>query len=155
MKTFILAIFFSIGLVIASMSLFAMYQARQSLTWPVINAQIIESGISKARTGKASYRPKIKYRYEFNEQVFESERIYFAGIHWASDYEYANEISKRFPPGQITAIRYQADNPKESVLIPGHQRETFYSLVLALAFMAFGVLAYYAFHRHELKHADP
>ena len=154
MKTLVLAIFFCIGLAIAGMSLFAMYQARQSLAWPVTNAQIIESGISKAKVGKASYRPKIKYRYELNSQVYESEQIYFAGVNWASDYEYANGISKRFPPGQITAIRYQPGKPQQSVLIPGQRRESFYSLILALVFMAFGVLAYYAFHRHETKHAE-
>lgn len=154
MRIFVFAIFFSIGAVLAGFSLHALFKARASLQWPQATAQIIESGISKSRLGRSTYSPHIRYRYEVGTHEYESNMILFMGIRWAGDYDYANDLSKRYAPGTLVNIRYNPSSHEEAVLIPGPQRETQLSLFLALVFMAFGMICYFAFRKRTPIPAD-
>ena len=140
MKTFFISLFISLGLVLCVLSGVAMWRAQQSTQWLPVNGQVIESGISVTRLSSALYTPQIRYRYQVDGTEFQSNRLVFAGIQWAGRYEYANEMSNRYPPGRFVNVYYDADDPSRAVLIPGIQRDTALMLLLGIILMLFSAI---------------
>jgi len=144
MKTFFISLLLSLGLVLSGLSLIAITRAQQSTEWASVNGQVIESGISVTRISNKLYAPQIRYRYQVDGTEFQSTRLVFAGIQWAGSYEHANEMSNRYPPGRFITVRYHAQQPSQSVIIPGIQRDTVALLLIGVTLVLAAAIVYFS-----------
>ena len=150
MRKFFYLLFLVGGLAIVTLGLRGCYYAGASLHWPVAGGTVTESRIGRARGGnRTTYSPEVRYRYEVDGRVYESDRIYFSGIDLSSNHDYALDITARYAVGRDVEVYHHPGDPELAVLQPGIRRETVFTFVIGGAFAAFALLGFYLDHRRK------
>jgi hypothetical protein len=92
---------------------------------------------------KPRFRFNINYKYQVNDQSYESSRIGF-GFKGSDKKESVDSIINRYPVGQQVIVYFDESNPSFSVLEPDRHSRFGFIFLLALYFI-FIDLAIYAF----------
>ena len=137
---------FSLALAIVGASLFVFssvqwWRARQSLAWPLCQAEVIETRVDQRRHRGIVYEPIVRYRYRLDGRPYEGKRIIFSGLSVTTrSEEEAENFIGRFEVGASIPIRVSPSNPRLAVIEPGiDHRRFFMAIAFAVAFIAGGL----------------
>jgi hypothetical protein len=120
-------------------------RARTMEAWPEVSCAILESGIEARRDDPEwpeampqEYRFRVLYRYEWDDRVFEADRLSLRGASWSSRRAKAERWVAKYPRGSVANCRVNPAAPAEAVLevdskAPG------YSLWFPLLFVVGGL----------------
>ena len=109
---------------------------RKSLNWRSTKAVVTKSDIDRE---SGTYYPKIIYRYSVNGQAHINDTYTFTGTGYIFK-KTAIAISLKHPEGTEIQIRYNQDNPSQSVIVPGVHWSNYANLAFFVLF--FGGLAF-------------
>ncbi len=90
-------------------------RAKQSGSWPTIDATVIESRVVVASKGS---RPRIVYTYQVANQNYESARVVVGGM-WGTSGDGSARLVERFAKGSVAPVAVDPKSPHFSVLMPG------------------------------------
>lgn len=139
-----------LGLAGATEAVLNLHRARQSSWWPVVEAEVLDSGVEAHRGGAhsgASFEPTVRYQYQFGGQTFIGRRIVFASLTAASQKEAERLLEPLKPRGRVL-IRVCPSAPAVSVIEPGIDRRTWLALAFFIGFTALSAaMAYRALRR--------
>jgi hypothetical protein len=114
------------------MALRNLVRAKQSGSWPTIDATVIESRVVIVSKG---FRPKIVYRYQFGGRNYESARVMIGGM-WGTSGDGSARLVQRFAKGSVAAVAVDPKSPNFSVLITGIRfHQVFTAICCAVVFM--------------------
>lgn len=95
-------------------------QAKASESWPTVAGQVLTSELDSHRSdGKTMYKPLVVYRYDVDDEEFESDRIWFGGGYSTNDRAAMQKIVKDYPVDSEVKVHYDPASPDVSVLLPG------------------------------------
>ena len=87
---------------------------RRVAAWPSTVAEILSSATET--DVDANSVPRIRYRYQVGNEIYESEQIYPSGV-VATSGTHAEDLVRAYPPARKLRVHYCADNPADAVLI--------------------------------------
>jgi hypothetical protein len=139
---FVGALFAGIGVYFLVQALAALYEARRSRHWPSTSGRVVESQVQKVRgVDGPGYRAEISYVYTVAGHEYVGNRAAFANFMHSSWSGRAARVVRRFPKGACIAVFHDPDEPQESVLVTGFNRDVIGVSVLALALIVLGTWA--------------
>ncbi len=119
--------------------------SKASLDWPTVNGTVLSSQVREDYDSDNGYTyyPQVEYRYSVDDQVYESDRVFFGSDSASEENAYA--IVAQFPAGSTAAVYYNPDKPKQSVLIPGDAYTPGFLIIigvisLVISAVTFGIL---------------
>ncbi len=83
--------------------------------WPATDCTILSSGVTETGDDEDAYRPLVRYRYEFDGQIRESDRFLRSGGDTAS-FDNARDRAARYQPGDAATCRVDSNHPALAVL---------------------------------------
>lgn len=88
--------------------------------WALVSGTILATDVRVVRRGGAAYWvPLVRYRYAIGDRQFEGERLRF-GFIGTQTRAAAERMIAGYAPGSTVMLRYDPQNPQESVLDPSH-----------------------------------
>ena len=111
--------------------------------WPTVTGAMIESSLSSSRTfpGGGPFVVAVRYTYEVDGRVFQSERLRYG--HDSFDNTYlegaARKLLTRYSVGNPVTVRYNPADPNEAVLEGGVTGHTFLHVLVSAGFLVTGV----------------
>lgn len=133
-------LFASVGVAVLARTMRQLWRARESLNWPIIEAQVQETRIDESRGRHSRYIPFVRYRYECGDSVYEGNRIIFSGQSVSTgSFDEAKQFMAQFNVGMRIPIRVCPTNPNLSVIEPGFDPRWWVPLVFALMVILVGV----------------
>lgn len=116
----------SVGIVIGNA--YSIYESqraarigRRALQWPRLEGVVIASDLQRESVSESLsfiYAPGIRYSFEFEGKVYESERMIATTFDYVGDEGWAQSWVDLYPVGTILAIYVNPRNPHESVVFP-------------------------------------
>jgi len=122
-----------LGVVITVGSVRQSRRSKQSGAWPTVVGVVVKS---RVEDDEGTYQADVTYEYEVAGCGYYGTRIRF-GYCGGPRRGSAQELAAAYPVGRTVAIHYDPGGPKESVLQPGKDTETF-GLVLGMFFVVAG-----------------
>jgi hypothetical protein len=83
--------------------------------WPAADCTILSSGVTDTGDDQDSYRPLVRYSYEVDGQIHESDRFFRSGGNTAS-FDRARDRAARYRPGDAATCRVSPNHPALAVL---------------------------------------
>jgi Protein of unknown function (DUF3592) len=123
-----------IGIVLLALLFTGVWQGRVSLKWPTVEGEIVESYVWE--DDEAS-RPRVRYRYQVDDQEYTSDFITFKA-YWLVR-KTAETMVDRYPVGSRVQVHYNPRRPNRAVLEPGASLPPAVALIFVLAWLAFGI----------------
>lgn len=143
--------FLLIGAVSLYFGCINLLQAQASMSWPIAQGTI-EQSIVKASSGssgssgsfrsggsRTTYWAEVDYRFTVDSRSFLGHRWTF-GDYGSSNWSHAGDIATKYPPGSSVVVRYDPDDPEESVIDPGIKLHTWFLPGAGLIFLLPGLL---------------
>jgi hypothetical protein len=130
-------VFVILGSVFLALLFTGTWQGKASLQWPTVEGEIVESFVSEEYDEGRCYRPKIRYRYQVNDQEYTSELTTFKA-YWLVR-KTAEKMVDRYPVGSRVQVHYNPRRPKQAVLEPGASLPPAVALIVVIAMLAFGI----------------
>lgn len=115
-------------------------RGRESLRWPVVEAQVLETRIELKRGRYGGYIPVVHYQYQHRGRTYYGDRIIFSvqdGL--ANSREAAKQFLDRFEAGMRIPVRVCPTKPALSVIEPGFDPRWWVPLLLALMVVLLGL----------------
>lgn len=110
-----------------------LYRARKSVSWPMVNATIVDASVLPTSKG---FRPRIVYKYRVAERSYESDRV-VVGSMWGTSGDSSARLVRKYSKGSATAVAVDPAHPGYSVLLPGIRfHQVFTAILCAVAFAA-------------------
>jgi len=139
-------LFAGVGALVALYMARAVFRARRSVSWPVVDGTVVRSEVVTETTGNGitTYDPEVSFEYEVAGQRYRSRRIIFVDINYGRDA--ARATVDRYPVGSRVSARYDPRNPKIAVLEPGmagNVSHYYLGFAIGLAFALIGVVFAY------------
>jgi hypothetical protein len=140
------AIFGSVFVAWAALELvqavFNIVHGHLSNRWPLVAAEIIDSGVRKRRFGLTGrgFAPFVIYTYAVDGVLFRSERILFAPMATPSRAD-ADRFVCSLPPGMKIEVRVSPTNPRLAVIEPGIKGAALLQVFAAVTFGVVGIVA--------------
>ncbi|MCW8985878.1 MAG: DUF3592 domain-containing protein [Thermoanaerobaculales bacterium] len=113
--TIFFGLFFLMGGLFTVFMLGEIWKQAEPWLWPATDCTILSSGVSETGDDENSYRPLVRYRYEVDGQIHESDRFFRSGGNTAS-FDRARDRAARYLPGDTATCRVSSKNPKLAVL---------------------------------------
>jgi hypothetical protein len=132
-------VFFAMGcLFLWFMFLTPAYQMVQATQWQQTPCRIISSEVKTHRGSDGNtYSIHIVYSYEFDGQLYESDRYKFAD--WSSSgWGGKQKVVNRYPPGAVAECYVNPAEPSQAVIHRGFSTDMFFG-VIPLVFIAVGL----------------
>jgi hypothetical protein len=118
------------------------FLALKSRRWPQVEGTILVSDLERSRDSDGyMYRPEISYRYTVADEDFIGSRARFGdalSLSWSGP---AVRIVQRYKVNSRVRVRYDPDNPQESVLEPGMNGMVIFGGVVGALCLAIGILS--------------
>jgi len=134
-------LFLAAGTAVIVLSCWNAMRAVQSRKWPECSGTVITSALEETRSeGEYLYRPAVSYRYVVGGDELVGKRVRFCDSFVLTRRSPASRIVKRYSAGSAVVVRYDPDDPGESVLEPGLNSRIFLSGVLGAVFLVGGFL---------------
>ncbi|MHA1968066.1 MAG: DUF3592 domain-containing protein [Candidatus Hodarchaeales archaeon] len=120
-------------------------EALASRSWPSVEGEITTSEEEKAGSHyRVSLKPKIKYSYSVNGEIYQSRRIKIGAQSISStDRGWVERTLKRYPLGKKLTVYYNPTLPLKTVLEPGFNLRIYSFVLIGLVFYAFSWLIGY------------
>jgi hypothetical protein len=117
--------------------------AVRSHRWPNVEGTILVSDLQRLRDndGGYIYRPEISYSYTVAGEDFVGSRVRFGtafSLSWSAP---AARVVQQYKVKSRVRVRYDVDNPQESVLEPGMNGMVIAGAVIGAVLLVFGVLS--------------
>ena len=121
----------AVGLIAIGVAWFAVFnllhrravaRAKAAAGWPWVEGEVVGAYVtdreSRDDDGRIvrSYCPVVRYSYAVGGRAYESDRLRFGPKPWSDDRIRASEWLKPYPVGSRTRVRYDPEDPAESVL---------------------------------------
>lgn len=136
------ALFVGIGVYFLARALTSVYDARQSWHWPSTPGWIADSLVhEQSGVDGPVFGVQIRYVYTVAGHEYVGNRASFANFMQSSGRGRAERFVRRFPKGASVNVYHDPDEPNESVLVTGFNRDVLGVSVLALTFIAIGAWA--------------
>jgi hypothetical protein len=120
-------------------------KGRQTLSWDSTLGRIVDSTVvrrqnhgSKVRN-KPSYHPRIEYRYEIGDEVYENDVIAVYTLS-SNDRSKAQRYTSEYPAGATAKVFYNPSAPHESVLKPGTSFSSWILILVGVCFLLLMVM---------------
>lgn len=139
-------IFMAIGAALLTPGLISMWNARESVKWPVVPGRILyheeDSSTSTDNsdghsTTTTTYSTRVIYRYQVNGRTLFNNVRRFGQLAGSSE-DWASEIAAQYPMGKDVEVSYKPGDPETAALEPGIDREAYYLPGAGAAFLLFG-----------------
>lgn len=140
MLWFITALFLISGVVLLGFALAHLWRARQSQSWPAVEATVSSVGVANEIGEGVSFRPEVRFTYSFGGQVYESTRVR-VGWSMSATQHWAAGVVARYPKGSRVRAAVDPRDPEFCVLERGVHRFLWVSLAFSSAFVAVGLYA--------------
>lgn len=137
MLWFIAALFLISGLVLLGFALAHLWRARQSQSWPAVEALVSSVGVANEIGEGVSFRPEVRFSYSFGGQVYESTRVR-VGWSMSATQHWAASLVARYPKGSRVSAAVDPQEPAFCVLERGVHGFLWVSLAFSVPFMAVG-----------------
>ena len=127
-----------VGIVGVGGAILDLRRARQSSSWPVVEADVLDSRVEGRREAAHSgtgLEPAARYRYQFGGLKFVGTRIMFASLTTTSQ-NGAKRFLEPLKPGARVLIRVCPSAPAVSVIEPGVDRRAWFTLAFFVGFTA-------------------
>jgi len=136
-----LSVFGSVGVV---QSLKDVVRGRQSESWPVIAAHVLDSWVEerRGRHGGIRFVPVVRYQYQFGGETFKGQQLRFSEI-WTPSRDLAESLLEPLKPGTRLPIRACPSHPRISVIEPGTDYRAGFRLAFFVGFTALTAFAAY------------
>lgn len=131
------AVFIFFGFVFLALLSTGVWQGKASVEWPTAEGEIIESYVNEEYDEGRVYRPKVRYRFEVNDQEYTSDLITFKA-YWLVR-KTAEKMVDRYPVGSRVQVHYNPRRPKQAVLEAGASLPPAVALIVVIAMLAFGI----------------
>jgi hypothetical protein len=135
-------LFLASGTAVIVLSCWNAALAVQSRKWPECSGTVMTSALEETHDSEGNmYRAAISYRYVVGGDEFVGKRVRFCDsfmLSWSSP---AARIVQAYSAGTAVAVRYDPDDPSESVLEPGFNSFIFSSGFLGAVFLVMGFFA--------------
>lgn len=126
-------------------------RARDSVWWPVTEAEVLEARVEMRRGSHSrSFEPTVMYRYQFAGETFIGSRIIFASLTTPSREE-AERFLEPLKPGVRVLLRVCPSAPAVSVMEPGSDRRAWFALAFSVGFTAFTAAMAYGALRQAIS----
>jgi len=83
--------------------------------WPKTDCTVLSSGVVDTGDDKNPYRAEVRYRYEIDGQIHESDR-FFSNDGDTASFDRARDRAARYQPGASVTCRVNPDRPRLAVL---------------------------------------
>jgi len=109
----------SFGLLLGGFGLYKYKTGTESVGWPAVKGRITYSHAQprKAKTG-SEYLPSVRYAYKVNGKSYTGTRISASELYFKS-LGRARDRLRNYPVGGEVSVRYEPDNPGNSLLETG------------------------------------
>ncbi len=117
-------------------------RARESVNWPITEAEVTSSGVEVHSGGHSgrSFEPVIRYRYQHQGVSHEGKRIKFSGVDLSTTSQSdAERFVSAFPAGTRISVRVCPSNPGVSVIEPGRDSRVWIALVIGSVLTCVGL----------------
>lgn len=91
-------------------------KVKRSETWPITDAEIVESEVKAIGAKKRTHRAKIKYRYTVGGEEYTGRRVAIGGEVNSAARSRAEERTVKYPLGSNQVVFYNPDKPQEAYL---------------------------------------
>jgi hypothetical protein len=113
--TIFFGLFFLMGSLFTVFMLGETWKQLETWSWPETNCTILSSGVSEIDDDEDPYRPLVRYSYEFDGRMHESDRFFRGGGNTAS-FDKARDRAARYLPGDAATCRVSSNHPDLAVL---------------------------------------
>src|SRR3954453_10603202 len=117
------------------------FLAVTSHRWPQVEGTILVSDLQRSRDSDGyMYRPEISYRYTVADEEFVGNRARFGdsfSLSWSAP---AARLVQRYKVNSRVRVRYDPDNPQQSVLEPGMNGMVIIGAAAGAFFLVIGIL---------------
>ncbi len=135
--TLFISVFFLVGFGLLGFGLYSYYRGHQALSWPTVEGRLEACHLKeKSDSDSTTWEVNVRYSYSVAGQEFEGQRLAF-GYSASSAHEAHKGIYEKLKSASVVTIRYQPDNPGDSVLAAGFNRSTFMVLAFAVTWLLF------------------
>ena len=134
--------FFLIGLVLLSLTIWGMYTLRMALLsrdWAVVEGTVLDAHMEERRDDKYgdTFYPVVRYSYVVGRTKYESSRLWYRTDSFG-DYSEALQGIRDVRKGKPVDVYYDPSEPSRSVLIPGFETSNVASVAIcAIAFVVY------------------
>ena len=113
--TIFFGLFFLMGALFTVFMLAETWKQLETWWWSPTSCTILSSGVTETGDDQDSYRPLVRYRYEVNGQIHESDRFFRSGGNTAS-FDRARDRAAKYHPGDAATCRVNSNHPALAVL---------------------------------------
>jgi len=113
--TIFFGVFFLMGALFTVFMVAETWKQIEPWLWQATDCTILSSGVTETGEDQDSYRPLVRYRYEFDGQIRESDRFFRSGGNTAS-FDHARDRAARYRPGDAATCRVSSNHPALAVL---------------------------------------
>ena len=113
--TIFFGVFFLMGALFTFFMIAETWKQIEPWLWPATDCTILSSGVTESGDDQDSYRPMVRYRYEVDGQIRESDRFFRSGGNTAS-FDRARDRAAKYRPGDTAACRVDSNHPSLAVL---------------------------------------
>ncbi|QDU00179.1 DUF3592 domain-containing protein [Gimesia aquarii] len=145
-------IFLSLGIIFMGTGYFIAYhiglplikEAKASTSWPTTTGVIQNSKVKVHRSNdsnSSTYSAEVIYRYQVEQNEFQSETVWFGGDISTSNRSMAQETVKKYPAKKQVTVYYNPNKPATAVLEPGVFTMTYFYYIFGWLFLGVGILS--------------
>ena len=113
--TIFFGLFFLMGALFTVFMLAETWKQLETWWWSPTSCTILSSGVTETDDDQDSYRPLVRYRYEVDGQMHESDRYFRSGGNTAS-FDRARNRAAKYLPGDAATCRVSSSHPALAVL---------------------------------------
>jgi Protein of unknown function (DUF3592) len=136
------ALFFGVGTAFSFYTLLQFWRTYRSLTWPVLEAEVVANSVKEHRGRGGGYEPVVRYRYGREGRIYEGGTIVFSSISVIGTRKEAEEFLKQLPVGARIPVRVCPAKSQLSVIKPGFERPWWIPLVFSILLIIVGYSAW-------------
>jgi hypothetical protein len=119
--------FFLAGFALLYWLTLTLRRAYQSRYWANVRGEIVSSKVTRY-TNSRQWDWSVQYHYSVDGRQYQGARVDFGNRQTIA---FAREIVAKFPAKKNVDVYYDSDNPGLSVLIPGPNRYSYSSMLIA------------------------
>jgi len=120
----IITVFTLVGLLVAAWGWRNTSRARQTLSWPSVDATVTQSVLDNNRL------PAVVYHYSVDDQVCKYQMLVPEGV--MASVQAAQKVVDEYPPGRTDTLFYQPEDPNNCTLTPGVKKEDWFVVAAGL-----------------------
>jgi hypothetical protein len=115
-------------------------RGRASEKWPTVTGEVIESSVIIPTGTRATYAPRVSYRYQVNGVTLTGKRISFASISRRPFLGLAERVVESYHAAQPVQVSVSPVDAQTSVLEPGAKPSTYMLIIGSGGLLVIGIV---------------